>query len=291
MKTVRLAALWTLGGVAGLTLIICLVNSVLALALFGPAEGVHRLRADWERILVAHQMTAEALSVDAAFQRVYGGDFGPEPTADQIHRYISRDLEADEPAVIDALLALYIHERFGAVDGRTVPAGVYLAAGPIGPNAWPGPLASHYLVFPRHGYLLVVPPKRGGDWPTAYEATASLRQEFRSSGDMDALYAEVQPYRPGAYDFPRPGEPVHDLVLLTADPAEIGRIEARLSSFSHRLDARSLSYKLLRRNSNSALACYLQVVGLAETVTSTVGARLLLRLRLPGLALGERLPC
>lgn len=267
------------------------INAVLVLTLFGPAEGAARLLSDWRRIVLAHQVAEDRLNVRAAFVKAYGEVLGSEPSADAIRRHLAADLEAGEPAMFDVVLARYILQQFGAIDGRTVPPGAYLAAGPIGPDRWPAPLMTHYLVFPRHGYLLVVPHRQDNQWPEAYEATASLREEFRRSGEEDALYGELQIYRPGAYDFPTPGEPVHDLVLLTSEPEEMERIANRLTAFARRLDDSGLAYRLLRRNSNTALACYLSSTGLTEEVGDHLRSKVLLRLRLPGILRDGRLPC
>lgn len=272
-------------------LIVLVVNVGLVLTLFGAREGADRLMGDWRRIVAAQEVERGVLTVQEAFDRIYGAELGPSPSSAMIRDHVARDLEIGEPAVFDVILARYILDRFGAIDGRTLPAGVYLAAGPIGPDAWPGPLLTQYVVFPRHGYLLVVPPRRGDAWPTAYEATASLREEFRQSGDNDALYAVVQDYRPGAYDFPTAGEPIHDLLRISDAPAGIPGLETKLTSLRETLDHRGLTYRLLRRNSNTALACYLHAVRLSSAVDQYVGSNLLLRLRLPGIYGGNALPC
>ncbi|WP_374471671.1 hypothetical protein [Phenylobacterium sp.] len=282
------AALRGLAAVGGL---VVLANATLMLALFGPGEGAARLASDWRRIAVAHQLSENRVTIQAAFATTYGEDLRPEAGADAIRSHLAADLEAGEPALLDVILVRHILARFGAIDGRTVPPGVYLAAGPIGPDRWPGPLLTHYLIFPRHGYLLVVPHRQGDRWPEAYEATASLRGAFHRSGDENTLHGVVETYRPGAYDFPTPGEPLHDLVLLTRDPEETAKIAEGLGAFTRRLDESHLAYRLLRRNSNSALACYLAGAGLTEDVRRRLGSRLLLRLRLPGIVHTQSLPC
>lgn len=291
MRWIVLVGAWVLRAAGALVLTVAIVNAGLVLALFGPGEGAARLLRDWRTIFIAHELEDGRLSPEAAFAKVYGKKLGASPPPEAIRALVAQDLERGEPAVFDVILARYILARFGAIDGRTVPSGVYLAAGPIGPDAWPAPLVTQYLVFPRHGYLLVVPPRRGGNWPQAYEATASLRKEFRRSGDADALYGVVQPYKTGAYDFPTAGEPLHDLVLLSDAPREIEQIEERLTSLSRTMKEQGLTYRLLRRNSNSALACYLQETQLTENVGMTINPRLLLRLRLPGIVGATRPKC
>jgi hypothetical protein len=284
MRQARRLLLWVSGAAAALLATAIVANLALTLALFGPGEGVARMTADWDRIWVARALGAGEINPQAAFERLYGPRLGARPSAQQIREHVRRDFERDEPGVFDVILASYVLERFGAIDGRTLPSGVYLAAGPIGPDPWPRPLITQYLVFPRHGYLLVVPPPEAGRYPAAYEATASLRRIFRRSGDADALYGVVQPYAPGAYDFPTAGEPVHDLILLTTDVSAVRRIKARLTSFSRELDAKGLPYRLLRRNSNSALACYLEITGISPELYGRLPGGPLMRMRLPGLS-------
>lgn len=281
--TIRLAVgiVFAAVAVAGLVL---LVNLGLTLALFGPREGVDRLAGDWRRIQVARSLGAGALSPAQAFRQVYGETIGPDPRPQDVRAWLWRDLEADEPMVWDAVLARYLVDRFGAVDGRSVPPGVYLAAGPIGPDRWPGPILTHYGVFPRHGYILVVPVPEAGRARPAMEATASLRRDFRPGGDGDSIFAVVSAYAPGAFDFPRPGEPVHDLFLLSTDPRDIRAVEQRLRTAAATLNRAHLGYGLLSRNSNSVLSCFLRISGLPQARLDVIHRPLLtrLRLRLPG---------
>lgn len=266
-------------GVVGLVL---LVNLGLTLALFGPGEGLDRLAGDWRRIQVARGLGAGALSSEQAFRQVYGETIGHDPRPEEVRAWLRRDLEAGEPMVWDTVLAHYLVERFGAVDGRSMPPGVYLAAGPIGPDRWPGPVLTHYGVFPRHGYVLVVPRPESGRARPAVAATASLRRDFRPGGDGDSLFAVVSAYGPGAFDFPSPGEPVHDLFLLSTDPQDIRVVEQRLRTAAATLNRAELGYGLLSRNSNSVLSCFLRISGLPQARLEAVRRPFLTRLRLPG---------
>jgi hypothetical protein len=277
-------------GRRGLGLLLCLLavivllNLALTLMLFGPQEGFSRIASDWERIQVAHRVESGELTPDQAFEQIYGAALGSNPTPAQIRRWLTADLEQDEPMIWDVTLAQYLTRRFGAIDGRSLPPGVYLGAGPIGPDAWPGPIFTHYLVFPRHGYVLVVPPPRRGAAAAALEATASQRQDFRESGDGKDLYAVVTDYQPGAFDFPTAGEPVHDLFMLTSDPEEIDAVAAQLRSAARHVDQAQLKYALLSRNSNSALSCFLRTAGLPEHRIARLRRSAIVRLRLPGIA-------
>ena len=94
----------------------------------------------------------------------------------------------------------------------------------------------------------------------------------------------VQKYQPGAYDFPRPGEPIHDLFLLTSDPGEVGLVLRNLEVAVRRLDRSQLPYRLFGRNSNTALGCFLRISGLPPERLEPFWRDHLLRLRLPGIA-------
>lgn len=274
----------SLGIVLVLSGLVVLINLSLTLILFGPREGLGRLVSDWERIRVAHAVHRGALTPELAFERIYGSALGSNPAPAHIRRWLAADLEQDEPMIWDVTLAQFLTQRFGAVDGRSLPPGVYLGAGPIGPDAWPGPIITHYLVFPRHGYVLVVPPARNGSAARALEATASERHDFRASGNGRDLYAVVTDYRPGAFDFPTAGEPVHDLFLLTSDPDETEAVAAQLRSAARRVDRAQLPYELLSRNSNSALSCFLRTAGLPEHRIERLRRSMIIHLRLPGIS-------
>lgn len=265
-----------------LALVMVMLNVGLTLALFGPAEGGTRLASDWRRIVTAHALGRGEISPKAAFLRIYGRELGGRPSAATVRSHFERDLEAGEPAAFDYVMARYIVERWGQIDARTLPPGVYVAAGPIGPDAWPSALATHYLVFPRHGYLLIVPHADKDGWAPAFQATASLRRRFRERGDGDELYAVVQRYAPGAYDFPKPGEPIHDLFLVSAEPADVERVSQRLRPLAWRIGRAGLRYKLLRQNSNSALACYMGSSGVLQALAEQLARSWLARIRLPG---------
>ncbi|MDZ4373297.1 MAG: hypothetical protein U1C74_17995 [Phenylobacterium sp.] len=279
----RTVALLVLGVLMALPVLALAVTVALTLVLFGPAEGADRLQSDWRRIWLAHAVDRGQVTPQAAYLELYGDRIGPSPRPQDVRRWLADDLEAGEPIVWDVILARYLVDRFGAVDGRSVPPGVYVAAGPIGPDAWPGPILTHYLMFPRHGYVLVVPTPEGGRARPAVEASASLRRDFSPGGDGNDLFAVVEVYRPGAFDFPTAGEPVHDLFLLSADPRDIEAVAGRIRTAARRLDRAELGYGLFSRNSNSALRCFLRVAGLSPRTVDAVRARPVAQLRLPGI--------
>lgn len=273
---------WVASSLLGAVALILVINLGLSLALFGPGDGAARLASDWRRIWLAHAVAVGDVTPQQAFRTIYGEHLGEAPRAQDVRSFLSQELERRNPIVWDVILARYLMDRYGAIDGRSVPPGVYVAAGPIGPDAWPGPLLTHYL-FPRHGYVLVVPEANGETPRPALEATASLRHDFRPGGDGDDLFAVVQAYRPGAFDFPTAGEPVHDLFLVSADPEDIIDVERRLRAAARRLDRAELGYSLFSRNSNSALRCFLRVSGLPAAKVESLRRWPLARLRLPGI--------
>ena len=195
-----------MGGLLGVVVLVLVVNLALSLALFGLGEGAARLASDWRRIWLAQSVAVGDVTPQQAFRTIYGERLGDAPSAQDVRRFLSSSLEDRKPIVWDVILARYLIERFGAIDGRSLPPGVYVAAGPIGPDAWPAPLLTHYA-FPRHGYVLVVPEAEGQSPRPALEATASLKDDFRPGGDGDDLFAVVQVYRPGPSTSPPPGSP------------------------------------------------------------------------------------
>ena len=176
-------------------------------------------------------------------------------------------------------MTAYVVERFDRIDNRSLPAGMYVGAGPIGPDPWPFPVLSHYLFYPRHAYLLVVPH----DGEEAREATASISRKFdkgRASGDLSARF---YPYQKGSYDFARPEAPVHDLLRITDNRNETDAVLRRLDDAVERIRDAELPYLVLSKNSNTALGCLLLASGLPRPTFDRFRRPLLVQLRLPGI--------
>lgn len=236
-----------------------------------------RMSADWRRLAGARAL-AEGESPATVFNRVYGRTIGVDASDAEIRAWYESAIAADDVLVLDAVIAAYAHERFGGV-GAVLPPGLYIAASAIGPDAPALAVLSHYALFPRHGYVLLV---RDGE--PALEVTASLMDDFFDSPQFtgELLYARLQPYSPRSPGFATPAEPVHDLYLIGAELDEAA-VVARLERAVGRLQNARLAYRLFNRNSNSALACMVHASGVATERFERLLDDELFQARLPGI--------
>ncbi|QYF87905.1 hypothetical protein [Brevundimonas sp. PAMC22021] len=260
---------------AGLIALFAVVNLTLSLTTFRGedplARTVHELRVLWFSPPDGRPMSPQA------FPAVYGRDLGPEPTTDAIRAYFER--EADDGVVLlshvmtDRILAMN-----GRIDGRAIPPGVYIGVHALGPDGSPlvqvTKYLAHYLLFPRHAYILVVPQ----DGP-AISFSASQNAKFGVDLDPYLLAAEVAPFTPDAYDFPSSGEALHEMTRITDDPGRIAGAVATLQGSRARIEAERRRYGLLAPNSNTAVGCVLQSAG---AITQAQRSSILLALRAPG---------
>jgi hypothetical protein len=168
----------------------------------------------------------------------------------------------------------------GRIDNRVMPPGVYIGTHALGPDdaplVWVTKWMAHYLLFPRHAYILVVPVE-------GQALVFSASQEGKFPGDADApdrLSARLTPYDDNAYDFPSSGEALHEMTIVSRDPAVVAAAPAALDAARRELEAGNLRYGLLAPNSNTVVGCFLEGAGLmsAEVRRST-----LLALRAPGM--------
>ncbi len=158
---------------------------------------------------------------------------------------------------MDQALVDYIQLRWGAIDGRTLPAGVYVGARAIGPDTPPLSHFTKYLaqygLYARHGYVLVVPAPQQGIGPVEYSASR-VSDFIQDPSDPHALMIRPEPFQSGAYDFPGPGQGVHELFRLSADPQTIRQSIGELTRLAGNLRATGARYELFRQNSNTVLA-------------------------------------
>ena len=175
--------------------------------------------------------------------------------------YFERQIADDGPLVLDQVLADYIVARWGTIDSRTFPPGVYVGARAIGPDrpplSWVTQYLAQYALYPRHGYVLVVDSASGAGPPT--EFSASRASDFVDDPpDPHRLAIKPEPFQPGAYDFPGRGQAIHELFRLTDDPDTIRKTGPELTDLANGLEATDARYELFRQNSNTVLGCMLQ---------------------------------
>lgn len=250
-------------------------NLLLRLSFFWNEPNL-RIFSDWRSLAAAGALRAGAAPVEA-----YASAYGRAHSAENIRHRLADDLVRGD-AVIDVATVKLIEAQLGPIDSRSIPAGVYIAASAVGPDTLAMAGFSQYLVFPRHGYVLVVPP----DASPAIQAAASVESEFLPETDRESdIYAVITVFDPRAGNYPTIGEPIHDLVLVTADPAITQRVYETLPGAVERIQRADLPYGLLLRNSNSAIACLLLASGAPREHVNALRQRILMPLRLPGIEL------
>lgn len=261
----------------GVVLLFAAVNLTLSLTAFRGSDPVGRSVQE-VRGLWYSPAEGKAVPPDA-FAVIYGDALGSRPTAAEIRDHFARQA-ARGIFLLDHVMADHILTRFGRVDGRTLPPGVYVGAHALGPDRdpwvrftkWP----AHYLMFPRHAYILVVPESG-----PALVFSASQNAKFGpDTPAADRLGARVAVYDPQAYDFPGSGQALHEMTLITDDPARVASALAALERARAELDASRLRYGLLAPNSNTVVGCILEASG---AITRRQRSRILLALRAPGI--------
>ena len=260
---------------AGLVALFAVVNLALSLTTFSGedplARTVHELRVLWFSPPEGRPMP------ETAFPVVYGRDLGPEPSTDAIRDYFEQEAD-DGVFLLSHVMTDRILSMNGRIDGRAIPPGVYIGAHALGPDGAPWlhvtKYLAHYLLFPRHAYILVVPQSG-----PAIAFSASQNAKFGVDLDPDLLAAEVAPYDPDAYDFPSSGEALHEMTRITDDPERIAGAVATLQGSRARMEVERRRYGLLAPNSNTAVGCVLQSSG---AITQAQRSSILLALRAPG---------
>lgn len=277
------ALVWVGASLVLVLLLFGLVSFVLMFVLY-PDAGVGRLHSDWQRLEAADAL-AKGAPVANVVQHFYGDQFDAGSSADVVHDWFAAELDQTDPVVFDVALARFIALRYGQVDARSIPAGVYVAASPIGPDVRVYTVINQFFVFPRHGYLLIVPPLTSGEPPRpAVQAVASLQSDFLPDAQSHgALYSERMQFNVDAMGFPTPAEPIHDLFLITDDPALTRRLLAGIGPAIERIQDAELPYRVLQRNSNAAIGCLLLASGLPDATLDAFTSAWLIRARLPGI--------
>lgn len=261
----------------GIVLLFAVVNLTLSLTAFRGDNPVQRSAHEFGGLWFS---PADGRAVaPEAFAALYGEELGAHPTETEIRAYFSGKA-ARGIFLLDHVMADHIVSRFGRIDGRTLPSGVYVGAHALGPDGepwvgvtkWP----AQYLLFPRHAYILVVPE-------TGPALVFSASQNAKFDPDLpagDRLGARVAVYDARAYDFPSSGQALHEITLITDDPARVAAAPAALERARAELDASGLRYGLLAPNSNTVVGCILERSG---AITRRQRSRVLLAVRAPGI--------
>ena len=249
---------------AGLALLL-LVNVGLNLAFFVATDAGGRATLDAGRL----QLSGPQLQAQPAdtFNRLYSEAIARDPPLSTIRARFQRELETGGPIVFDLPTAAYAVDRAGQVDARVLPAGLYLGTRAIGPDKRPQAVVTkylaHYGLYARHSFILVVPARRpDGGYDRAMSFAAGLERDFlaRTPQRMQ-LYATLHPYARGGFDFPNEGQAIHELFLLSADPAVVAGAPAKLRHAALALQAADMDYRLIRQNSNTVIGCLLRASG------------------------------
>ena len=280
---------WTATGIAALALLLVVVNLGLTTAFLAREHELGRWYVDIRRLALSgdHRRGAPAAG---AYRQLYAELIGERPDAKDIRSYFEAQADRGGPIVLDQVLTDYILARWGQVDGRTLPPGVYIGARPLGPDApplsWVTQYLAQYALFTRHGYVLVVPPPDTASAPV--EFSASRAKDFEPDPpDPRQLMIKAEPFQPGAYDFPSRGQAIHELFRLSDGPQVARRSGPELGGLAGALRKTGARYELFRQNSNTVLGCMLRASDLHRDQFERFRSDPLLRLRL--LAIGRPL--
>lgn len=262
-------------GLAGFVIVFAVVNLVLSLSTFRGDQPVERTVQELQGLWFS-ALDGQPTAPDA-FATVYGHELGAAPDTRAIHAHLEQEA-ADGVFLLDQVMIERIRGLNGRVDARAIPSGVYVGAHALGPDGLPfvpvTKYLAHYLLFPRHAYILVVPEE--GE---AISFSASQNAKFNIHRKPDRLAAVIAPFRPGAYDFPSSGQALHEMTLVTRDPERIAGAVPMLRRAQAQLSARDLRYGLLAPNSNTVIGCLLEESGAIDEARRS---SILLALRAPG---------
>ncbi len=273
-------AKWTLIGVqalAGLLGLFCLINLGLSLSTFRgenpAARTAHELGVLW-----FSTPNGQSTS-DLAFEVIHGRSLGSEPTAAEIRTHFEAASKGGT-FLLDQVMVDRMKTVNGRIDGQVLPSGIYVGAHALGPDSpplvWVTKWLAHYMLFPRHAYILVVPE-------TGQAVVFSASQNGKFPGEteaLDQLTARITPYDDRAYDFPSSGEALHEMTIVSRDPAVVALAPQALDAARARLEALNQPYGLLSPNSNTIVGCILEDAGLVD---AEVRRSTLLAFRAPGL--------
>ncbi len=269
---------WTVIGVqaaVGLFLLFASVNLALWFSI-DRTDGAVR-QALWEVEALARSPLDGEQAPDSAFTALYGEVLGAEPDASEVRAYFEERSQRGQ-FVLEHVMVQRMDAMNGGLDARVFPAGVYVGLRAMGPDEAPMVYVTrhlaHFMFFPRHAYILVV-PERG----EATVFSASVNEKLDEDAEHpDHLRAALQSYDEDAYDFPSSGQAVHLMTRISDEVA--GDAMDRLESAVARLEAAEVTYGVLAPNSNTVIGCLLEDAGV---MTRAERSRALLAVRAPGL--------
>jgi hypothetical protein len=264
-------------GLAGIVILFAVGNLTLSLSTFRGEDPLNRTAHELG-VLWFSTPDGRATS-EAAFEAIHGRDLGDDPTAAEIKAHFLAAARGGT-FLLDQVMVDRMEAINGRVDAAVLPPGVYVGAHALGPDkppaVWVTKWLAHYVLFPRHAYILVV-PETGPAW--AFSAS----QNGKFPGDTDSpdrLSARLTPYTDAAYDFPSSGEALHEMTIISDDPAVVVGALARLTEARDGLEVLDQPYGLLAPNSNTVVGCILEDAGL---MTRKTRRSALLALRAPGM--------
>ena len=264
-------------GLAGFVAIFAACNLVLSLSTFRGDDPVartaHELAVLWFSTANDSQTSAQA------FDAIYGGEMGDNPTTADIRAHFEQASEGGT-FLLDQVMVDRMQAINGRIDSHVLPPGIYVGAHALGPDdapaVWVTKWLAHYLLFPRHAYILVVPEEG-----PAISFSASQEGKFGDGeGPGDRLSARLFQFDDSAYDFPSSGESLHEMTIVSRDPAVVAAAPATLARARDELAAMDETYGLLAPNSNTVVGCILEG---ADLMSAEVRRSTLLALRAPGM--------
>lgn len=264
-------------GLAGLIALFAAVNLGLSLSTFRgedpAARTAHELGVLW------FSTTGERPTSDEAFRLIHGATLGASPTSADMRAHFEA-ASAGGTFLLDQVTVDRMQALNGRIDSRVMPPGVYVGAHALGPDdaplVWVTKWLAHYLLFPRHAHILVVPEE-------GEALVFSASQDGKFPGDTEApnrLTGRITFFDDDAYDFPSSGEALHEMTIVSRDPAVVAEAPGELEAARRRLQALNQPYGLLAPNSNTVVGCILEDAGL---MTAEVRRSTLLALRAPGI--------
>ncbi len=264
-------------GIAGFVAIFAACNLVLSLSTFRGDNPI--ARTSHELAVLWFSTADDSPTSDQAFDAIYGREMGDAPTAANIRAHFERASEGGT-FLLDQVMIDRMQAITGRIDSRVLPPGVYVGAHALGPDrapaVWVTKWLAQYMLFPRHAYILVVPQEG-----PAISFSASQEGKFEDGeGPGDRLSARLFQYDDSAYDFPSSGESLHEMTIVSRDPAVVAAAPGELARARDDLEAMDETYGLLAPNSNTVVGCILEG---ADLMSAEVRRSTLLALRAPGM--------